>query len=309
LTRPARGANVACETSTEEPQSNGRRRTYDAFISYSRTADGKLEPALQRGLQRFAEPWYRLRALRVFRDDASLSANPDLWGSITQALDESEYFVLLASPAPPSLRGWRRRPSTGWEHRGADRMLVVLTEGELFWVPGEGVDRTRTSALPEPLDDAVDEEPRYVDLRWARSDTQLGQRDARFRNAIADLAAPLHGRSKDEMLGDQRGRAACQNRRADRCRSPGARRRLRRLRRNPGRRPCRPHRRDVRPARHGRSAASEPPTRSQQRSSGFAAPQPASSSESHSPSTAATPPPKRFIPDRTILASDRFRIH
>jgi WD40 repeat protein len=202
LTRTARGANVAWETSREEPQSNGRRRTYDAFISYSRTADGKLGPALQRGLQRFAKPWYRLRALRVFRDDASLSANPDLWGSITQALDESEYFVLLASPAAAE-SPWVAKEAEYWlEHRGPDRMLVVLTEGELFWVPGKGVDRTRTSALPEPLDDAFDEEPRYVDLRWARSDTQLGQRDARFRNAIADLAAPLHGRSKDEMLGE-----------------------------------------------------------------------------------------------------------
>jgi WD40 repeat protein len=138
----------------------------------------------------------------VFRDDASLSANPDLWASITRALDESEFFILLASPAAAA-SPWVAKEAEYWlAHRSTDRMLVVLTEGELFWVPGKGVDRTRTSALPEPLDDAFDEEPRYVDLRWARSDTQLAQRDARFRSAVADLAAPLHGRSKDEMLGE-----------------------------------------------------------------------------------------------------------
>jgi hypothetical protein len=75
-----------------------RAREYHAFISYSRAGDGKLAPALQRGLQRFAKPWYRVRALRVFRDDASLSANPNLWASIEQALDDSAFFILLASP-------------------------------------------------------------------------------------------------------------------------------------------------------------------------------------------------------------------
>ena len=34
---------------------------YDAFISYSHVLDGA-----QTGLERFAEPWYRPRALRVF---------------------------------------------------------------------------------------------------------------------------------------------------------------------------------------------------------------------------------------------------
>ena len=79
------------------PQAPGED-VYHAFISYSHAADGKLAPALQKGLQRFAKPWYRPRALRVFRDEASLSANPHLWGSIEQALNDSQHFILLASP-------------------------------------------------------------------------------------------------------------------------------------------------------------------------------------------------------------------
>src|SRR5262245_5768098 len=71
---------------------------YDVFMSYSHRADGRLAPALQAGLHRFARPWYRLRALRVFRDDASLSASPALWRSIEGALASSRWFVLLASP-------------------------------------------------------------------------------------------------------------------------------------------------------------------------------------------------------------------
>ena len=55
---------------------------YKAFISYSHAADDRLAPALQSALHSFAKPWYRLRAIRVFRDKTSLSVNPALWPSI-----------------------------------------------------------------------------------------------------------------------------------------------------------------------------------------------------------------------------------
>jgi hypothetical protein len=51
---------------------NGAQPGYDAFISYSHAVDGKLAPSLQTALQRFAKPWYRLRAMRVFRDQTIL---------------------------------------------------------------------------------------------------------------------------------------------------------------------------------------------------------------------------------------------
>ena len=62
---------------------------YRAFVSYSH--DERLASALQSSLCRIAKPWYRLRAMRIFRDKTSLSANPSLWHSIEQALSESEY--------------------------------------------------------------------------------------------------------------------------------------------------------------------------------------------------------------------------
>ena len=42
---------------------------YDAFISYSHAADGRLAPAVQNGLQRLARKVFQRRALRVFRDE------------------------------------------------------------------------------------------------------------------------------------------------------------------------------------------------------------------------------------------------
>ena len=71
---------------------------YDAFISYSHAKDKPIAAALQRAVQTLGKPWYQRRALRVFRDDTSLSATPHLWPTIEQALGESRYLVLLASP-------------------------------------------------------------------------------------------------------------------------------------------------------------------------------------------------------------------
>ena len=50
---------------------------YDAFISYSHAADARLAEALERGLERLARPWNRVRAMSVFRDETDLTLNPD----------------------------------------------------------------------------------------------------------------------------------------------------------------------------------------------------------------------------------------
>ena len=71
---------------------------FDAFISYSHAADSALAAALQTGLHRLAKPWYALRALRVFRDETNLAADPSLWSSIETALSHSRFLILMASP-------------------------------------------------------------------------------------------------------------------------------------------------------------------------------------------------------------------
>ena len=145
---------------------------YKAFISYSHAADGKLAPALQSGLERFAKPWYRRRALRVFRDQTGLAVTPELWGSIRRALERSEYFVLLASPAAAESR-WVQQEVEFWlQHRSVATLLVVLTDGDLVWDTSRGdFDWSRTDALPRLLERRFGGEPNFLDLRWARSDT------------------------------------------------------------------------------------------------------------------------------------------
>lgn len=176
---------------------------YKAFVSYSHAADGKLSPAIQSGLHRFAKAWFQRRAMRVFRDETSLSANPALWESIEKALEASEYFLLLASPQAAQ-SPWVRREIDWWlEHRPRGRLLILLTHGDLVWDSAAGdFDWSRTTALPEDLRRRFTDEPLYVDLRWADDPDKLTLRHTQFRAAILSIAATLRGVPKDELDGE-----------------------------------------------------------------------------------------------------------
>lgn len=72
---------------------------YHAFVSYSHSDCGTIAPAIQNAIENIGKPWYQLkRNLNVFRDETNLGANPNLWGNIENAIENSENFILLASP-------------------------------------------------------------------------------------------------------------------------------------------------------------------------------------------------------------------
>ena len=175
-------------------------KRYDAFLSYSHAVDDRFAPELQRGLQRFARPWRQRRALDVFRDRTGLSVDPDLWASIARALDSSDWFVYLASPAAAG-SPWVGREIEHWKaEKDPSRILVVLTDGDWAWDEARGgFDQERSTAIHPALWDAFPGEPLVLDMRWAHRDERLTLRDARFRDAVAELAAPIHGRAKDDL--------------------------------------------------------------------------------------------------------------
>jgi WD40 repeat protein len=176
---------------------------YKVFISYSHAADGQLAAALQYGLHRFAKPWYKLRAMRAFRDKTGLAVTPELWGSIQQALDNSEYFILLASPDAAQSK-WVEQEVDWWlRNRPTRGLLIVLTGGELAWNRMTAdFDWSKTNALPRRLESAFPAEPNYLDLRWAKTRTDLSLRQPKFVEAIASLASTLQGRPLDVLIGE-----------------------------------------------------------------------------------------------------------
>jgi hypothetical protein len=70
---------------------------YDAFISYDHD-DRPFAYGIQRGLHHVGRRVGPLRALRGFRDSSDLTARPDLWGKITEAMDRFRYLIAVLSP-------------------------------------------------------------------------------------------------------------------------------------------------------------------------------------------------------------------
>lgn len=204
-----------------------RSSLYDAFISYSHAADARLATALQSHLTTFAKPWYRLRSMHVFRDETSLTASPYLWSDVAAHLDDSAYFILLASSTSADSK-WVKRELCYWITGGrcddpdllrpeeikperAARVLIVLTEGRIAWndAGGEGgdFDWSQTTALPCILSHVFVGEPCWIDLSWARVDgaSKLDRSHRVFMQAIARLSAPIRGLDIEVLVGeDQR---------------------------------------------------------------------------------------------------------
>jgi tetratricopeptide (TPR) repeat protein len=175
---------------------------YDAFISYSHSKDKPIAAALQSVIQRLGKPWYQRRALRVFRDDTSLSATPHLWPSIEQALGQSRFLVLLASPEAAA-SPWVGKEIAYWlAHKSTDTLLIALTDGTLTWDNAAGdFEWSPTTPLPPVLKGAFAAEPKWVDLSGYRAGA--APRDAKFRELGADFAAAIRGIPKEDLLSEE----------------------------------------------------------------------------------------------------------
>ncbi|MBV9861722.1 MAG: toll/interleukin-1 receptor domain-containing protein [Alphaproteobacteria bacterium] len=175
---------------------------YDAFISYSHALDKPIAAALQSAMQRLGKAWYQRRALRLFRDDTSLTATPHLWPSIEQALGRARFLILLASPEAAA-SPWVGKELAWWlDHRGPDTVLIAVTAGELDWDMQAGDFRwSEATPLPLVLKGRFADEPRWIDLRLYRDAANPRNHD--FINLAADFAAALHGRAKEDLLSQE----------------------------------------------------------------------------------------------------------
>jgi hypothetical protein len=175
---------------------------YDAFVSYSHAHDKPLAAALQSAMQRLGKAWYRRRALRLFRDDTSLSATPELWRSIEQALGQSRFLILIASPEAAG-SPWVDKEVAHWlYHNGAHTLLIALTDGELAWDGAAGDFRwSEAIPLPPTLKGRFAVEPFWIDVRAYRN--VASPRDAKFVDLAANFAATIHGVPKEDLLSQE----------------------------------------------------------------------------------------------------------
>lgn len=190
---------------------------YDAFISYSHKADSELARVLQVRLERWARPWFAARTAKLFRDQVSLTATPHLWTTIAESLDNSKYLILLASTDSATSK-WVPREICYWLTGGkcelqetleseqvikerVDRLMIVLTEGQIEWSHGDGdFDWSITTALPPVLRN-LPWQPLWTDLRWARGmKAKQIEADERFTEPVLKLLSPIRGKTPQELL-------------------------------------------------------------------------------------------------------------
>jgi len=173
---------------------------YDAFMSYSHAADARFAPFLQRAVQGFAKPWYKLRSVRLFRDETGLTLTPELWPEIQRAISSSRFFILLASPDSAASK-WVRLEIEHWLTLGRGAPLIVITGGKVAWDTVKGdFNWLETTALPATLAGVYTQEPLYLDATGIKAD-ELSARHAKVNAAAAQIYSRLTNRSLDEVIG------------------------------------------------------------------------------------------------------------
>lgn len=206
-------------------------KQYNAFISYSHANARHVVEAVHKQMQTYAKPWYKMRAVELFRDETDLAANPNLWSTIQGAIDCSEYLILIASPEAASSK-WVKREIRYWlgerdvlktpeaqldqpvshlKQEATERLLIALVDGELTWVDGSS-DQTHgyfnaqsTTALPSVLLETFKQEPLWVDLRpFVINDGAqlLSDKNPAFMAAVARLLAPVRGMPLRDLIGE-----------------------------------------------------------------------------------------------------------
>ncbi len=166
---------------------------YDAFISYRHLElDMEVAKKVHTGLETYripgsvAEKTGKKKIQRVFRDQEELPIGSDLNDNISQALEESEYLIVICSPGTPESYWVCKEIETFIELHGREHILAVLIDGE----PEE-------SFPPMLLTDEEGNpvEPLAADVRG--SDRK--ERKAKFKTEILRLAAPIIGCTYDDL--------------------------------------------------------------------------------------------------------------
>jgi len=129
--------------------------------------------------------------------------SPGLWPTIEPALANSEYMIYLGSPSAATSK-WVKKEVQFWRDRKSmDKFLIVVTEGHLVWSDESGdFDWEQTNTVPASLAGAFKTEPGYLDLRWARSATDLSLRYPQFRDTVASLSSTIRRIPKAVLDGE-----------------------------------------------------------------------------------------------------------
>ena len=179
---------------------------YNAFISYRHAPlDSEVAEHVQHALERFnipdkiREKTGMKRIQRVFRDKEELPITSNLSETISAALEDADFLIVICSHSTKESEWVRREIQYFLQHHSRDHVLTVLAEGDPYEV------------IPEEL---LSEERKYIDtngvehtirvpLEPLSCDYRLPRRQA-DKEELPRLAAPIIGCSYDELMNRRR---------------------------------------------------------------------------------------------------------
>ena len=174
-----------------------QQQGYCAFISYRhQSPDQEIAKALHTAIETYGIPVSikkqtgKKRMGKVFRDQEELPLSSDLGADIEAALDRSEWFIAICSPRYLESRWCLREMEYFIAHKGRDRVLTVLVEGE----PKDSFpDMIRYAYGPDGM--ATEIEPLAADVRAATAAGSL----KKLKNEKLRILAPMLGVSYDDL--------------------------------------------------------------------------------------------------------------
>jgi WD40 repeat protein len=179
-------------TSSRKVPSSGAR--FDVIVA-SVASDRPVANGILKGLRRIGRRPGQLRALRVYSPVADE-------GEIAAALDRSRYLIAVLSPAAASSDHLDGELAHWLQRHQLDRLLLVLADGQLLWDPEHRrFDPSTSDAAPAALTQpgSLPDEPFYIDVS---GDAPWDPGAPVFRDKVTSLAAPVHGKPKDQLAGD-----------------------------------------------------------------------------------------------------------
>ncbi len=180
---------------------------YDAFISYRHCElDSFISENLHKKLENYKLPASVIKKLdpnkakieRVFRDEAELPLSSNLSDPISEALDNSEFLIVICTPRLPESQWCKKEIETFVKTHDREHVLLVLAEGE----PEESFpdilmheDITAKDENGNDVTVTVEREPLAADCRGSDNRQRLKALD----NVVLKLCAAIFNLNYDDL--------------------------------------------------------------------------------------------------------------
>ena len=175
---------------------------YNAFISYRhKPRDIEVAQEVQKQLERFHIPKdlrkkYGINRIeRVFRDKEELPTTSNLTDDIENALDNSDYLIVICTPATKESRWIEREINLFLEHHDQGKVMTVLAEGE----PGDVIPPRLLVRKKKVIDSEGRETEITEELEPLSCDYRMDFRKAR-KIELPRLLSVMIGCSYDELM-------------------------------------------------------------------------------------------------------------